>query len=594
MQSGRSVPVQRGFALIALLALAALISAFLIASALNLTSAGNTNEREQRSMNALRQAKAALIAYAANEQWQKYKGEVTLQPGALPCPDILHGPLLPDGTDPGEGDSDCVTPLTSSLIGRLPFKTLGINDLRDASGERLWYALSANFRKASGTTVINSDTQACDTPACGPGESHLTVTGTTPASNVVAILFASGEAILGQSRSSNPTDAAYNNPANYLENFSLNPDGIHFTFTTTALPSDTFNDRVLVITQAELMAAVEPVVAARIERDVKLLLQEYFGKWGVYPFAMTFVAPPTTPVAYVGTLNQTRGLLPVTNDPNSLAWSAAWSATVTSIVGSGTGIYDGTSNTISPNPAICSISSSQAICAINYSGSNNDRPDVRIDISLNASTAFGDVPSLNAPETLAMVDRFGASLSSQPSPSPYGQWSAVGSFAPSLSPPSIVPRAALATITYTGRLQNADTTNNGVTITIPLSSYLPRLTNPSSANPNIVWFISNQWYRQTYYAISSGFAPGGVGGCSPTVPATPACLTVNNLPAQNNNKQAILVFAGRALDGQNRLGSPGTLANYLEGQNATPADLIFEHRLGVPTAINDRVVVVSP
>ncbi len=65
MQSGESVAVERGFALIAILALAALFSAFLIASALNFTSAGISNEREQRSMNALRQAKAALIAYAA-------------------------------------------------------------------------------------------------------------------------------------------------------------------------------------------------------------------------------------------------------------------------------------------------------------------------------------------------------------------------------------------------------------------------------------------------------------------------------------------------------------------------------------------------
>src|SRR6266705_3271089 len=141
------------------------ISAFLIASALNLTSAGNSNEREDRSMTALRKAKAALIAYAASEQWQLYKGQATDQPGALPCPDILLD----------DGNADCVgagiSP-TSSLVGRLPWQSIGIEDLRDASGERLWYALSYNFRKNFGTTVINSDT---------PGQ--LTVTGTAPASN---------------------------------------------------------------------------------------------------------------------------------------------------------------------------------------------------------------------------------------------------------------------------------------------------------------------------------------------------------------------------------------------------------------------------
>jgi hypothetical protein len=69
-------------------------------------------------------------------------------------------------------------------------------------------------------------------------------------------------------------------------------------------------------------------------------------------------------------------------------------------------------------------------------------------------------------------------------------------------------------------------------------------------------------------------------------------LTVNNLPAPKDNKSAILVFAGRALGSQTR--PSGNPADYLEGQNSTPADLIFEHRAGTPTTINDRVVVVSP
>ena len=64
-----------------------MLSAFLIASALNRSSTDISNEREDRSMSALRQAKAALIAYAANEQWQNTGGVTPFQPGALPCPD---------------------------------------------------------------------------------------------------------------------------------------------------------------------------------------------------------------------------------------------------------------------------------------------------------------------------------------------------------------------------------------------------------------------------------------------------------------------------------------------------------------------------
>ena len=593
MRRGGSARVQRGFALIALLALAALITAFLIASALNLTSAGNSNEREDRSMSALRKAKAALIAYAASEQWQLYKGEVTLQPGALPCPDILH-----DGTENEEGDSDCILPLTSSLIGRLPYKTLGINDLRDASGEQLWYALSANFRKASGTTVINSDTQACDTPACNPGESHLTVTGTAPANNVVAVLFAPGEAILGQIRSSDPTNAAHNNPANYLENFTLNVDGIHFTF-TTAQPSDTFNDRVLAITQADLMAAVEPVVAARIERDVKpLLLTEYFGKWGAYPFAVPFAAPPVAQSAYLGASSQASGLLPVTNTA-TFTWQ---NPTVTQIPpGDGTPIV---------TSAPCSISSFTVTCTVNYQTGSGDRPDIKLEVFLtNTGLAFADKPSpVPAAEDLAMLDGNGDTAIDQGSP--YGPWSKLGS-PPRVPTMTFVPQGSGAVLTYTGRLQNAFDMHHQAKITVPLPApgYLPRLTNPSSTSPNIAWFLSNQWYRQTFFAVSPDYLPGGGANCV----SNPPCLTVKNLSAPLTNGQAILILAGRSLNGTVR--PSANPKDYLEGENCNltvgkdldvgtctfwttsspkPNDNVYEHRAGVPTTINDRVVVVAP
>ena len=518
-------------------------------------------------MSALRKAKAALIAYAANEQWQNTGGATPFQPGALPCPDRDNDGIAEDHEFP---QKPCDTPL--KRIGRFPWQTIGADDLRDASGESLWYAVSAGFLRNTPlyTNVINSDTLG-----------QLTVDGSAPASNVVAIVFAPGEAIQGQVRS----PANLNDPASYLEQF----DSLTYaTFTSTGLLSAINNDRLLVITQADLMAVVEPIVAANIERDVKPLLQDYFTKWGSYPFAKTFVSPPVAQSSYLGTSLQTTGLLPVTNDTALLTWGPA---TVTDIVGSGTGIYDGTTNTISPNPTSCTIASSQATCTINYAGWRDDRPDLKIEITLNASAAFADTPSMPAPDTLAMVDGDGVGLSdTDPG---FGKWSAVGS---PQNPPALsgfVLKVAGGVVTYTGRLQNARDTKNQVTITVPLPapSYLPRLTNTSPTNPNITWFTSNQWYRQTYYAISLGFAPGGGGSCNP-LPATPSCLTVNNLPAPKDNKRAILVFAGRALDGSAR--PSGNLANYLEGQNSTPADFIYEHRAGTPTAINDRVVVVSP
>jgi hypothetical protein len=242
----------------------------------------------------------------------------------------------------------------------------------------------------------------------------------------------------------------------------------------------------------------------------------------------------------------------------------------------------------------CSISSPTLTCTIHYTdgspsntnGPYDARPDIKLEIFLsNASGAFADAPSGSPvlPEDIAMFRADGVTPPVGWNSPPYGYWSNIG---------SVVPTVAFVggTLTYTGRLQNAGDQHNATVLVISLpvpGGYLPRLTNPSTTAPNIDWFISNQWYRQTYYAVAPGWVPSGSGACSP-----PTCLTVNNLAAPTNNKRAILVLAGRALDGQTH--PSGNPADYLEGQNATPADLIFEHRAGSPTTINDRVVVVSP
>jgi len=583
LQRGASTSLQRGFALIALLALAALISAFLIATALNLTSAGISNEREDRSMSALRQAKAALIAYAASEQWQAYKGQEKDQPGALPCP---------DSNDTGASAGVCSG--AANRVGRLPWATIGSTDFRDASGERLWYAVSSSFYKNS-ANIINSDTQGL-----------LTVAGAAPASNVVAIVFAPGEALSGQDRI-----GQHNLPAAYLEGFTAaSPD---YTFKSVATPSSTANDRMLVITQADLMATVEPVVAARIQRDIAPLIQTYFTKWGAYPFAAPFDVtgggpgrepqPIPDPIldrlqsTYKGASTLTTGLLPLTNDPNWFRWT---NAAVTTIQKAGTGIYTGAS-TISPDPTTCTISSSpsQATCQVNYPGTDSDdRPVIKVEIFLaNWNMAFANSPSpadSPSPFTAAVNLTMTANPGGDIQMDKYGPWSFVSpDFPPTRT--FVAQGTTNAVLTYIGRLQPAPGTKNGVSITIPLPSpsYLTITSSDPGVNPSGAWFISNQWYRQTFYAVSSGFVPGGGGACSPppAAPPPPSCLTVNNLPSPTN-KQAILVFAGRALNGSTR--PSANLANYLEGQNSTPADLIFEHRAGVPTAINDRVVVVSP
>ncbi len=92
--------------------------------------------REQASDRVLLQAREALVAYASDRAISPELG-----PGYLPCPDL---------DDDGWSESTCGS-LAGDMgqrqrLGRLPWKTLGLPDLRDGDGERLWYAVSTKYK----------------------------------------------------------------------------------------------------------------------------------------------------------------------------------------------------------------------------------------------------------------------------------------------------------------------------------------------------------------------------------------------------------------------------------------------------------------
>jgi hypothetical protein len=101
------------------------------------TPANRTIESDRITAAALAQAKDALIGRAAADD---------NRPGSLPCPDFDNGTINPLNTS-NDGTADLLNGIECpSYIGRLPWRTLGLPDLRDGSGERLWYALSRAFR----------------------------------------------------------------------------------------------------------------------------------------------------------------------------------------------------------------------------------------------------------------------------------------------------------------------------------------------------------------------------------------------------------------------------------------------------------------
>jgi type II secretory pathway pseudopilin PulG len=225
-----------------LLGLAIAISLFSLIRSSNVTLEDNVQTER-----ALALAKDALIAYASGRP-------TTNRPGELPCPDTDN-----DGLSNFPCDS-----ATTQIIGRFPWRTLRIEDLRDGSAERLWYTVSNNFKNDPPVAPLNSNT---------PGQ--LTVTGTSPATNVIAIVFAAGSALPGQNRNA----ANVNNIAHYLE--GENSSGANTIF-ETGMPNG--NDQLIAITPSMLF----PQVEMRAAREARSILNQYFIDWGFYPVAYSF------------------------------------------------------------------------------------------------------------------------------------------------------------------------------------------------------------------------------------------------------------------------------------------------------------------
>jgi len=203
---------------------------------LNRLAIRSTARDDQATMQTLALAKEALIGWSAS---------YPSRPGMLPCPEDTTLIGLPT-----EGSASSTCPYNSPQVGRLPWRTLGLPDLRDDAGEKLWYALSPGFR----TSPINSDTPA-----------QLTVDGIT--NSAVAIIFSPGAALSGQNR---PVPTATTPPdiRQYLD--LLNNSGTG-NFVSTG-GAGLFNDRMIVVTHRDLFNVVEK----RVAREVRHALLDYF------------------------------------------------------------------------------------------------------------------------------------------------------------------------------------------------------------------------------------------------------------------------------------------------------------------------------
>lgn len=255
---------------------------------------------DSRTVSALAEAKQALIGRAVADNDR---------PGSLPCPDVLTD--IPGTNVPGDGLADVsVGNDCPSYIGRLPWRTLGLPDLRDDHGERLWYALSPRFRDHASVQPINSDTK-------GDRLVYAQSTGFALAPQAVALIFAPGAPLGAQLRDTTSAPCAITGttmPRTLCATHYLDvADGINNASATgpyiAARRSISFNDRVAVLTTADLM----PLVEMRVARELYTALIEYRieSACQCYPWAGT-----TLGVSVPG-LN--RGRI-----PSSRAWPEDW------------------------------------------------------------------------------------------------------------------------------------------------------------------------------------------------------------------------------------------------------------------------------
>ncbi len=299
---------ENGLVALAMIVLLLLIGAYFMLGSLNFAAV--RVDRDHATNESLLRAKEALIAYAASD---------SNRPGELPCPDVNNdGSSLPIDDYAG---SNCV-----SLIGRLPWKTLGLPDLRDDAGERLWFALSNDFH-ANGSVPLNSDT------AFRGGNSSLAITGQQSVGNLIAIVFAPGAPLVRQDAAvmQNRSAAGVLTASNYLDFANSESNSDTNRIFVSGAKSATFNDRLMPIHSDDIMWLVE----RRAGRELAQKLRDHYVAWesatgeGFYPWAAPF-ADPANPQS--GQNNVLEGLLPVS------AASTVWtSASVTSGLCTGVG-----------------------------------------------------------------------------------------------------------------------------------------------------------------------------------------------------------------------------------------------------------------
>jgi len=565
---------QRGFALILMATVLILGVAWFTVGALgqvNLTTAA----REQKTGAALEKAKRALLAYVA----QTASDTSQVDPGRMPCPEALSHPgtsyegMAADQTTPFQsGALTCPSPVA---LGRLPWKTIGTDQIRDGYGELLWYAVGTG----TWAPVNNGSTLTINPGTAGT----LTFTSETVSTTVVAVIVAPGPALFTAGlpaapctvvNQSNRTASVPYVTSNFLE--CGNASGS--TFTNVGPTSQWGNDRIISITAAEVMDAISGAVADRMQRQVVPALETWrsttsVASWGqsFMPFASSFSNPTSNDMcgdpSTVTAGGTSEGL------PPTVTFSTATSTPVSNcIVDWRSASATGLGGLLSPLTQTCTITA--------LAGNQN-----RIQCSF--TVIGGVVGQIIAPTITATANNvayafrsFGSAQVTVRKGSAGNPYQAATIQGLSGSVSSATGRGTISFQVQIPALTLSDILS-GAAIRIRITN----ATDGLSTDSRVQWYLNNGWDRYSYYAAAQAMT-ANPGAFICTAANKTGCLTVAGWSTSNNDKRFLVVLTGRQLSSQTWPSS--TLANYLEGGNLTTGDRTFD-ATSVSTTFNDRV-----
>ena len=482
---------QIGAALLIMLAVLVLGASWFSVSRLA-AGANYTAAAPARNADVLGLAKAALIGHVA--QRAARSGENN--PGRLPCPEA---PGSAGGPNEGVAAGNCTLP----AVGRLPWRTLGIDKLVDAAAEPLWYAVSPGWALVPpGTTPLTIHSNSIGQLAVD-GEPNAAVALLIAPGPAFSVPAAPGCAARMQSRSALPP-----NVRDYLEcENASSPADVNFA---SRGPAGSFNDHVVRVTAADLLPAIEAAIAHRIEREIVPLLKGVYASaaWGaspanpVFPYAAPFADPATS--NYQGAAGTFRGLLPFTfsqgcdpaADPRCSTTLVNWNTTPA----------------YAPAVTVAGVSSSGHVCSfmnaatIQCTGSYvAGSASVQLRLVATANGVAMALKQFDATKITMRARELSLSMWQPAAAALTGQFNGTDSTA-TIAAVATLPAVPLASYAFE--------------VTAEIGAFADHPLLDASTASSTGWFVRNHWYRLTYYAIAPPHA------ASATAPR--ACTAIRN------------------------------------------------------------------